>query len=98
MKIKDSVHRRLKAANVWISLSEIVDRQNKNLIEIDKRWKLGRIKIRFHYRSANHFWGRFGGGWQWELGFRASSWRSINLMLLIAELSIHIPKEAKNEN
>lgn len=34
--------------------------------------KSTKLKIRFEMRSKDNFMGRFGGGWQWKVGFQAS--------------------------
>jgi hypothetical protein len=50
------------------------------------------MKISFSIRSSNGFMGRFGGGWNWKLGFQAGG-RSIVISLLIAELTISLIKQ-----
>ena len=34
-----------------------------------------RLKVTYDQRSADAPMGRFGGGWQWALGFRSGSFR-----------------------
>lgn len=41
--------------------------------EIKKKVDLGWLEVEFHRRSRKNLWGRFGGCWNWELGFQASS-------------------------
>lgn len=40
--------------------------------EIIKRWNLKYFTIKFEWRSRKNLWGRFGGGWNWHLGFQSS--------------------------
>ena len=60
--------------------------------EIVKRWSVLGFEIKFRWRSKKNLWGRFGGGWNWALGFEASG-SSINIMLLIFTVGIHRPKQ-----
>jgi len=55
--------------------------------QIDKSIKIGRLTIRFNWRSSKCLWGRFGGGWQWALGFEASK-RTLLLNCLVFSLMI----------
>ena len=64
--------------------------------EIFKEWSLLGIEIRFRWRSKNNLWGRFGGGWNWVLGFKVSG-RTISLQLLICTLTFHKPHNAGEE-
>ena len=36
--------------------------------EIIKWWKVGPVVIKYHWRSKENLFGRFGGGWNWKLG------------------------------
>ena len=56
--------------------------------EIRKSFKVGNLKVSFHWRSSKNLWGRFGGGWQWALGFEATK-RTLLLNCLIFSLTIH---------
>jgi hypothetical protein len=50
--------------------------------------------ITFSYRPSTNAWGRFGGGWQWSLGFEASSrFKTVILNLLVC--SVRITRGAK---
>ena len=40
--------------------------------EIRRRFNVGALRISFTWKSSKCLMGRFGGGWQWALGFRAS--------------------------
>lgn len=54
-----------------------------------KKWTrtIGKYEIRYSRRSADGLMGRFGGGWNWKLGFQASD-RTILFSLLISELTV----------
>ena len=56
---------------------------------VDKSFdmKLLRLEGNFTIRSKSNSWGRFGGGWNWKLGFQAGG-STIIISLLIAELRI----------
>lgn len=54
--------------------------------EISKRFYLGRLEVWFNWRSPKNFWGRFGGGWNWCLGFEIGS-TTLGLNLLVFRLS-----------
>ena len=64
--------------------------------EIVKKWSVLGLEIKFRWRSKKNLWGRFGGGWNWALGFEASG-SSINIMLLIFTIGIHKPKKEGKE-
>jgi hypothetical protein len=53
--------------------------------EVLKKWRVGRLNIQYHWRSKKNFMGRFGGGWNWELGFQASG-RTVILNCLVFTL------------
>jgi hypothetical protein len=36
-------------------------------------WQVGRVKVGFRHRPPSERMGRFGGGWQWEVGFQAGN-------------------------
>ncbi len=40
--------------------------------EIRKHFNIGALRVSFCWKSSKCFMGRFGGGWQWALGFRSS--------------------------
>jgi hypothetical protein len=60
---------------------------------ITKKWLFGRLEITFDWRSKKNMWGRFGGGWNWKLGFQASG-RTIKFNLLIFSICFHLAAEA----
>jgi hypothetical protein len=41
----------------------------------------------YNRRSKDNLWGRFGGGWNWELGFQAGG-RTVIVNLLVASVRI----------
>ena len=59
---------------------------------VKKKVTIGRMTLKFEARSTESAWGRFGGGWDWKLGFQASTpsaygWTVI-ISLLIAEATV----------
>lgn len=59
---------------------------------IDNRWQLGRFRFRFEWRSSKNLWGRFGGGWNWKMGFQMGS-STIIFNLLVASFSITLENQ-----
>ena len=55
--------------------------------KIDKKFTLGRYRIEYSQRLKSNAMGRFGGGWNWELGFQASS-STVIFNLLVSSLRI----------
>jgi hypothetical protein len=60
--------------------------------EIYKKWVIGKLHIAFNWQSKKNFWGRFGGGWNWNLGFQAGG-NTIIFNLLICSLSFYLKKD-----
>jgi hypothetical protein len=58
-----------------------------NNFAIDKTVQYGRFKAGITWRSSKSIWGRFGGGWQWKLGFQASR-TIIIISLLVMEIRL----------
>jgi hypothetical protein len=56
---------------------------------VEKEIVLGRLRLVFDFVSKGCFMGRFGGGWNWEVGFQAGG-KTIILNLLIFTLRIEI--------
>ena len=54
-----------------------------------KTWtkKIGHYTIKYERRSKDELWGRFGGGWDWELGFQLGG-NTLIINLLIAYIRI----------
>lgn len=50
---------------------------------VNRKLEVGRWLLRVQWRSRDNAWGRFGGGWNWALGFRiGGSTLLIDLILL----------------
>ena len=64
--------------------------------EWQRKWRIGRVRISAHGGSRHNFWGRFGGGWQWALGFEACR-STINLNLLICSVMVTWYKSQRQE-
>lgn len=54
--------------------------------EIRKKCRLGRNEFEFHWSSKKNLWGRFGGGWNWNLGIQCGR-TVVILELLVFSLS-----------
>lgn len=54
---------------------------------VHKEWKFNRWKIQYSCRLKSNLWGRFGGGWNWKLGFMAGG-STLVISLLVAEITI----------
>jgi hypothetical protein len=54
----------------------------------------GRYLFQYSHRSKENLMGRFGGGWNWNLGFQASG-STLILNLLVA--SLRITKQIKED-
>ena len=52
---------------------------------IIKNMHIGAILITFKFKNKENFMGRFGGGWNWKLGFQAGG-KTIIFSLLICSL------------
>lgn len=79
----------------WLSMM----RYNRLCPRKEILWKrsFGRIKVQFNWRSKKNLLGRFGGGWNWELGFQAGG-RTVIFSLLICMVRISLKKKkAKGE-
>ena len=64
--------------------------EKKDRIE---RWlRIGRLTIRYERRKKKEAWGRFGGGWNWRLGFSAGG-KTIIVDLLVSSLRFSIDKK-----
>jgi hypothetical protein len=61
-------------------------------LRIERR--VGRVKFVFEWRAAPGPLGRFGGGWNWALGFEAGG-STVMLHLLVAMLRVSWAKEGK---
>ena len=54
-----------------------------------KTVQIGKVQIRYEHRSPKCEWGRFGGRWDWKLGFQYSSG---TLIVNLLTFSIRIDK------
>ena len=70
---------------VWI----MRENRTRKLIEIRKQTQIGRLKMTFRWRSKKNPMGRFGGGWDWELGFQVGS-RTTIVNLLVCSLRFDV--------
>jgi len=66
--------------------------------EFKYTWKLGRWEITVEKRSKSRFWGRFGGGWNWKLGFMAGGSTVIFNLLILAIRVCRKRKEAEGDS
>lgn len=65
--------------------------------EIHKVRRICGLAFSFRYRSSKMLMGRFGGGWQWALGFEVGGTGTVNLNLLVCSVMIHrYKKEVEN--
>lgn len=60
--------------------------------EVRREFNIGRLRIVYYWRAKSNFWGRFGGGWNWQLGFRAGG-RTVILNLLVFLLRFDVAKK-----
>lgn len=77
----------------WVTWMRYLASEKKT--EITRKWALGRLAFTFNWRSRKSLMGRFGGGWQWELGFQAGG-RTVIFNLLIFSLRIYWAKKETN--
>jgi hypothetical protein len=57
------------------------------ILEFKRQIKIGKLTVKFSWRSKKNAWGRFGGGWNWKAGFSAGG-NTIYLHLLVADLMV----------
>ena len=54
--------------------------------------QIGRLRVTFRHSSSDSWMGRFGGGWQWALGFEAGpSTLLFNLLVCTLTISLAAP-------
>jgi len=63
---------------------------------IRKSWKIRRLTIIFEHKDKKEPMGRFGGGWNWELGFVAGG-GSLILNLLISSLRFDLKRKESSK-
>jgi hypothetical protein len=61
--------------------------------EIHKNCGIGNLRLSFRWGDKTSGLGRFGGGWQWALGIKASR-RSFILYLLVFSVMIYKEDES----
>lgn len=44
-----------------------------------RHWQWGRYEFYYERRCKSNSWGRFGGGWNWKLGFQAGEKPSFSI-------------------
>lgn len=50
------------------------------------------MKIKFYHCDKKKYWGRFGGGWNWKLGFQAGG-KTVILNLLVFSIIIEFGRK-----
>jgi hypothetical protein len=75
-----------------VALNKIVPKA-----EMRKSIVIGRLKTTYHWRSRKNLWGRFGGGWNWELGLQIGG-TTVILNCLIFSLTFTWAKRAMKQN
>jgi len=51
-------------------------------------------RVKWSHRPKDALWGRFGGGWNWKLGFQIGS-TTLIVSLLVAELRFDFSQPRK---
>jgi hypothetical protein len=65
---------------------------------IVKVWKIRRLRVKFEWNSKHNLWGRFGGGWNWELGIQIGRTTVIvNILVFSVRFDIESKKGASDE-
>lgn len=57
----------------------------------NKKIKIRRLELTFSMQRSDGFMGRFGGGWNWKIGFQAGG-RTVIISLLIMDIRIYFRK------
>lgn len=80
----------------WFQAGKEVGWFSKDII--DRSWTFGRWKVHVRWRRGDGIMGRFGGGWQWELGVQVGgSTVLFNLVFLSVSICrLPKPKEVVN--
>jgi len=63
-----------------------------NPINFKRKFECKHFIFSLSYRSKENLWGRFGGGWNWKLGFQAGG-STVIISLLVCEIRICIKKD-----
>lgn len=64
----------------------VLDRR-RTAWRIQREVRLGRLRVKFSWRSREFAFGRFGGGWNWKVGVQAGG-RTLIVSLLIFSVRI----------
>ena len=83
---------KLNAEEEFVVAVTRMNRKEKKT-EWRRKWECGRWSVVVQWRSSKSFWGRFGGGWQWELGFQAAR-GTIIFNLLIFSITVNRKSKA----
>jgi len=65
-------------------------------MRVNKSMNVGRIKASIDFRSKDEPWGRFGGGWNWALGFQLAQ-RTLIVRLFVFSIKIVVERKNKYE-
>ena len=77
----------------WNFIKWVIERnRSEQKTEIRLRRLLGPIGVELHWRAKSNLWGRFGGGWNWVLGFEAGG-GTIIFNLLVFSVTLWRVKE-----
>jgi hypothetical protein len=67
---------------------------SRGAVPVRRTWKIAGWRVRFEYVSGSE-WGRFGGGWNWALGFRAGG-STLECYMLV--FSIRLDRECQESS
>ena len=87
VRLNDWLSELSQREKAWIWIMR--ENQTRKRIEIKKQAKIGRLEVTFHWRSKKNPMGRFGGGWNWKLGFQVGS-RTTIVNLLVCSLQFDV--------
>lgn len=59
-----------------------------------KKVSIGRLSIFINWRRKDGLMGRFGGGWNWSLGFQAGG-KSLYVSLLVFSVTFTLNRKAR---
>lgn len=91
--LSDDEKAKVEFAKVLLLAKKVFPDSSKDIHWIKE---FGRLAIRFSWRSSKNLMGRFGGGWNWNVGIVASR-NAVLFHLLVCTLRFDIkPKEATN--
>ncbi len=63
---------------------------------IRKKWTLGNFETTFQWKSSKELMGRFGGGWNWKVGFQIGS-TTIIFNVLVFTIRMHYVSKRERE-